>query len=129
MVIISVVYYFMNKYIIEFIGTFFLVLVVALTGNPLAIGVVLAALVYMGGYISGANYNPAVTLGLLLSKKLPSDVAIRYMLTQFIASIIASATFFILRGNTFVPEIGSHVNFLSAVLVEILFTFLLVSVV
>jgi len=119
----------MKKYIIEFIGTFFLVLVVGLTGNPLAIGVVLAAMVYMGGYISGAHYNPAVTVGLLLSKKISSDIALRYILTQFLASIIAAAIYFVIRGNTFVPEIGSHVSFLSAALVELLFTFLLVSVV
>lgn len=118
-----------KKYIIEFIGTFFLVLVIALTGNPLAIGVGLAALVYMGGYISGAQYNPAVTLGLLLSKKITSDIAISYMLVQFLASIIASAVYFFLQGTTFVAQIGVHANFLSAILVEILFTFLLVSVV
>ena len=57
----------MKKYIVEFIGTFFLVLTVALTGNPIAIGFILVAMVYMGGYISGAHYNTAVTMGLLLS--------------------------------------------------------------
>ena len=44
----------MRRYITEFIGTFFLVLVVALTGNAAAIGVTLMAMVFAGGHISGA---------------------------------------------------------------------------
>ena len=54
----------MNKYIIEFVGTFFLVLIIGLTSNPIAIGLGLAVLVYMGAHISGAHYNPAVSLSL-----------------------------------------------------------------
>ncbi len=59
----------MKKALVEMIGTFFLVLVIALTGNPLAIGVALMALVYAGGHISGGHYNPAVTLAVLMQKK------------------------------------------------------------
>lgn len=59
----------MNRYITELIGTFFLVLTIAFTGNPIAIGLVLTALVYMGGHISGAHYNPAVSLAIYLRKK------------------------------------------------------------
>src|SRR5258708_23726482 len=113
----------MKKYLIEFLGTFFLVLVVAFTGNPLAIGAVLAAIVYMGGYISGAHYNPAVTLGLLLSKKINLDISLRYMLTQLLASIIASAVYFYIHGAVFLPEIGHNVSFVQAVIIETLFTF------
>lgn len=118
-----------KKYITEFIGTFFLVLVIAFTGNPLAIGVVLTALVYMGGYISGAHYNPAVTVGLWMSKKIKSDIAIGYILTQFLASIVASAVYLVIHGSPFIPEIARNATISSALLIEILFTFLLVSVV
>ena len=59
----------MKKYLVEFIGTFFLVIsiVLAVGGNagnlaPIAIGTVLIAVIYAGGHISGAHYNPAVTL-------------------------------------------------------------------
>ena len=60
----------MNKYLMELIGTFFLVLTIGCTviGNvpgvipPLAIGSVLMAMVFAGGHISGAHYNPQVTL-------------------------------------------------------------------
>lgn len=119
----------MKKYITEFIGTFFLILVIALTGNPIAIGAILTALVYMGGYISGAHYNPAVTLGLWMSKKIKGQIAVRYIITQFIASLVASLVYFIVHKGVFVPEIGLNVTILSALIIEILFTFLLVSVV
>ena len=59
----------MNKYIMELLGTFFLVLTIGLVVGsgtllaPLAIGSALMVMVYMGGHISGAHYNSAVTLG------------------------------------------------------------------
>ena len=58
----------MAKYVIDLLAPSF-VLVAGPTGNPPAIGGVLAA-VYLGGYISGANYNPAVSLALWIQKKL-----------------------------------------------------------
>src|SRR5438552_3386882 len=62
----------MNKYIVEFIGTFFLVLTVGCTGigagagviAPLAIGAALMGMVFAGGHSSGGHYNPAVALGI-----------------------------------------------------------------
>ena len=62
----------MARYLTEFIGAFFLVLVIGLATlqdiapAPLAIGGALTALVYMGGHISGAHYNPAVSIALVL---------------------------------------------------------------
>jgi aquaporin Z len=61
----------MNKYVAEFIGTFFLVLTIGCTGigngagalAPLAIGSALMVMIFAGGHISGGHFNPAVTLG------------------------------------------------------------------
>jgi aquaporin Z len=80
----------MQRYITEFIGTFFLVLVVAMTGNAAAIGVTLMVMIFAGGHISGAHYNPAVTLAVLLRKKISSGDAIIYMVVQVIAAIVAA---------------------------------------
>ncbi len=118
-----------KKLVAEFIGTFFLLLIVALTGNPLAIGIGLTALVYMGGYISGAHYNPAVTLALLINKKITASDAKLYIFTQFAAAILSSCIYFLIKGDRFIPQMGENSSFVSAFLIELLFTFLLASVV
>ena len=74
----------MSRYVTELVGTFFLVLTIALTvtnGTPLApiaIGSVLMVMVYMGGHISGAHYNPAVSVAILIRGKMKEDKQIKY---------------------------------------------------
>ena len=80
----------MNKYLVEFIGTFFLVFtigsVVIGPGStdlaPVAIGGVLMVMVFMGGHISGAHYNPAVTLAFLLRREISARDAGLYVVVQ-----------------------------------------------
>lgn len=84
------------KLITEFIGTFFLVLIVSLcaptAGNfaPVAIGLGLMVLVYMGGHVSGAHYNPAVTLAVVLRGKASWGEGIAYWVVQIIAGVAAA---------------------------------------
>lgn len=119
-----------KKYIIEFIGTFFLVLTIGLSGgNALAIGGVLVAMVFMGGYISGAHYNPAITLGILLQKKIKGNQALWYMVIQLIAAICAAAVYQTVHGGKMLVSPGPGVGFGAALIVEAIFTFALVSVV
>lgn len=116
----------MQSYVIEFIGTFFLLLTVGLTANPIAIGVVLAALLYMGGYISGGHYNPAVTLGVVIRGKLSSALGIRYVIAQLLGAIAAAAVYYSVKGSFLTVAPASGVDFSTAALIEMLFTFLLV---
>jgi aquaporin Z len=86
----------MRKYATEFIGTFFLVFTIVatvLSGAPLApvaIGVVLAAMVFAGGHISGAHYNPAVTLAVWLRGKLPTGEVAPYVAAQVAGAALAA---------------------------------------
>src|SRR5947208_11232211 len=126
----------MNKYIVEFIGTFFLVLTVGCTGigagagviAPLAIGAALMVMVFAGGHISGGHYNPAVTLGVLIRGKVkPADV-IPYWIAQFLAAAIAAFVVIkCLRMGAPVTAIAPKMG--PALLAEFLFTFALVYVV
>jgi len=72
----------MNKYIVEFLGTLFLVFVIFATGNYLAIGAALAVGVLLGGAISGGAFNPAVTIAMMYSGKLPRSDLIPYIVAQ-----------------------------------------------
>ena len=83
----------MNKYITEFIGTFFLVLAVGFASGEHSILVIASALmvmIYAGGHISGAHYNPAVTLAVLIRGKIGISDALIYMVSQ-IAGAVAAA--------------------------------------
>lgn len=119
----------MNRYITELIGTFFLVLTIGLTGNPIAIGFVLAAVVYMGGHVSGAHYNPAVSLGVFLRKKISSKDLIMYWIFQLIGAILAALVFLWINGSAFAPSPAPNVSMLTAIVVEFIFTFALILVV
>ena len=119
----------MKKYIIEFIGTFFLVTTIGLTGNPLAIGVMLTILVYMGGHISGAHYNPAVTISIFCKKLIDQKDAIKYIITQLAASFTAAALVFNLNTDLMHVVPNSSYSLLQIILCEFIFTFLLVLVI
>jgi aquaporin Z len=126
----------MNKYIAEFIGTFFLVLTIGCTGigagagviAPLAIGAALMVMVFAGGHISGGHYNPAVTLGVLIRGKVKPVDVVPYWIAQFLAAALAALlTIKVLRAGASVTPISPHVG--PALLAEFLFTFALVYVV
>jgi len=119
----------MNRYIIEFIGTFFLVITVALTGNPIAIGAALMVMIYMGGHISGAHYNPAVSLAVLIRGKLPVKDFVPYLIFQILGAFAAAAVAYYLTGKTAFPAPGPGIDFLKATIAEVVFTFALVSVI
>ena len=117
----------MNKYIIEFLGTFFLVLIIGLSQNPVAIGLGLAVLVYMGAHISGAHYNPVVSLAMLINNQIELKEFAFYLASQLLGSVVATY-FIMLLGNDF--NVVSNTNDISSFFVaEILFTFLLVFVI
>jgi aquaporin Z len=121
----------MNKNLTELIGTFFLVITIGLTGNPLAIGSMLMVMIYMGGPISGAHYNPAVTLAALIRKKITMNGAIQYWLSQFIGAFLAAFVIYEIYHKAMTPPapaVGFNYH-LKPLLMEILFTFALVTVV
>ena len=125
----------MRAYAAELIGTFFLVLTVGCTGiatgpgviPPLAIGSVLMVMIYAGGHISGAHYNPAVTVGVLLRGRIGAGDVLPYIVAQIIgAAIAAAAVLFFKTGESVTPFSAPIAPAFAA---EFLFTFALVYVV
>lgn len=126
----------MNKYIAEFIGTFFLVLTIGCTGigagssviAPLAIGAALMVMVFAGGHVSGGHYNPAVTLGVLIRGKVKAADVAPYWIAQLVAAAVAALLVNkFLRAGIAVTPIAPKIA--PALLAEFLFTFALVYVV
>ncbi len=125
----------MNKYLVEFSGTFFLVLTIGLAVlepgagamAPLAIGSALMVMVYAGGHISGAHYNPAVTLAVWLRGRCPARDVTPYMAAQIIAGLAASFIVLFVKGPSSVP--AARPDSIPALLVEFLYTFALCYVV
>ena len=125
----------MNRYVTELVGTYFLVLtigmvVVAATPlAPIAVGLMLTALVYMGGPVSGAHYNPAVTLGFLLTGTTPRRDALPYIAAQLLGAWLAASSVQLLTGQTFALAPGDGYTVLQALLAEVLLTLALVLVI
>jgi len=79
----------MKAVLVEFIGTFFFLYIILTTGNFLAIGAALALAIYLGGSISGGNFNPAVTIMLIAAKKQKMDTALPYIVAQIAGGLAA----------------------------------------
>mgnify|MGYP002640371052 FL=1 len=119
----------MKNYITEFIGTFFLVLTIGLTGDPLAIGVMLMAIIYMGGHISGAHYNPAVSIAMIYRGLLTSKEAIKYILSQLAGAFLAALTVNWLIGDVMQVAPSNTASVMQILVVEAIFTFALMLVI
>lgn len=95
-----------NKYLAEFLGTFWLVFCgcgaavlaarfpqigIGLVGVALAFGLSLLTMAYAVGHISGSHFNPAVSVGQLVAGRIGTGDAIGYIISQVLAAIVASA--------------------------------------
>lgn len=125
----------MKKYLVEFIGTFFLVLTVGMTViepgagplAPLAIGSALMIMVYAGGHVSGGHYNPAVTTAVWLRGRCPAAEVPGYMVSQVLGGGVAALLALYLKGDPMVMP--KEINVFPALMAELVGTFALAYVV
>ncbi|MEE6450543.1 aquaporin [Gottfriedia acidiceleris] len=132
-----------KKLIAEFLGTYFLVfagtgaiVINALTnslthvGIALTFGLVVMASIYTFGHVSGAHFNPAVTIGFFIHGDVTKREAASYILIQLLAAIAASATLFGLFGN--VASLGATLprgSWEQSFILEFILTFFLMMVI
>ena len=122
-----------RKYVVEMIGAFFLVLtigqcVIGTTPSDgvipaLAIGSALMVMIYAGAHISGAHYNPAVTLAVWIRGRIATREVIPYMVAQVLGAAVAAFVVIYLKGHGASP--GKDPDPIKSFLVETLFTFAL----
>ena len=128
----------MKKYLVEFIGTFFLVFTIGMTvidpgvGNlaPLAIGAALMIMVYAGGHVSGGHYNPAVTIAVWLRGRCATADVLPYWISQIVGAIVAACAVHFLKGDA-MPKAADikDLNVVPSLLAEFIGTFALAYVV
>jgi aquaporin Z len=129
--------------IAEFVGTFFLVFAgcgaiavdaethaITHVGVSLVFGLVIAALIYAVGHVSGAHFNPAVTLGFWALGEFQGNRVVRYVIAQLAGATAGSAALFALFGKTANLGVTQPQGSPSVSLtLEIVMTFLLVFVI
>jgi aquaporin Z len=129
------------KYLSEFIGTYILVLTIGcnvLGGVSIwavtSIACALMVMIYALGGVSGAHFNPAVTLAITLSNKLESKLPVwqqagLYMVSQVAAGTLAAFTYLLIFLHNFNLEPGKGFSMLEASVAEFIYTFMLCFVV
>jgi len=123
------------RYLTEAIGTFFLVFAIGMTAvlgtdaAPLAIGATLMVMVYMGGHVSGAHYNPAVTLAVFMRGALKKGDVFPYIAVQIIGAWLGAWSVYLITGDTFSPAPGAAFGTGPVLLAEVLVTFALALVI
>jgi aquaporin TIP len=137
-------YDYLRRGAAEFVGTFALIFVAAggaafartPTDLALANGLVIAVMVSAVGFISGGHFNPAVTLGFVVTKRIAPKLAVWYWLVQFGGAALAALLLkWVLpsgpehAGSLGVPALGSGIGSGPAVVIEAVITFFLVWVV
>jgi aquaporin Z len=134
----------MNRYIAEGIGTFALVFsgcgaiivndtyngVLGHVGVSLAFGLVVMAMIYSVGNISGAHINPAVTLGFLFAGRLDRRVVLPYVGSQLIGAVLAAVVLrFLLPDHETLGATLPTVSIFRAFIIEALLSFLLMFII
>lgn len=125
----------LRKYLVEFIGTFFLVFTICATAAfgtegiaaPVAIGLALTVMVYAGGYISGGHYNPAVSLAAAIRGALEWKEWLPYAVFQILGGAAAALTIKLMTDTGL--ESGASFDMCALIIAEFLFTFALCYVV
>lgn len=77
--------------IAEFIGSFVFFVVILATGMPIAIAAALLAAIFFGGHVSGGNFNPAVSVMMMLRGDLSLTSGLAYIFVQLLAAGVAFA--------------------------------------
>src|SRR5919112_750060 len=133
-----------HKYLVEIVGTFILVYAIAsaatvysdsgqlgVIGIGLVHALVLTAIIYAIGYRSGAQVNPAVTIGVLVARKIKGKEAVVYIIAQIIGAVIGATVVYTIFGSEMSASVTlpSEGNVVRALILETVMTFTLVYVV
>ncbi|NOT37994.1 MAG: aquaporin [Saprospiraceae bacterium] len=134
----------MKKYVAEILGTFALVFcgtgaiiinqqmngIITHVGISLTFGLIVMAMIYTFGNISGAHFNPAVTIAFTIAKKFQTNQIAPYIISQLTGAFLASFTLkFLFPENEFLGTTLPSGSILQAIILEFILTFFLMMVI
>lgn len=134
----------MRQYLAEIIGTFALVFcgtgaiiinqqsggVITHAGVAITFGLIVSAMIYALGDISGAHLNPAVTIAFWVAKRFPSKKIIPYIISQAVGAFMASLTLkFLFPGNQLLGSTLPAGSAMQSFILELILTFILMFVI
>lgn len=141
----------MRKYISEFVGTLVLVLVACgvaviigcstpsgIIATALTFGLVIVAMAYSIGNVSGCHINPAVSIAMTISGRMSVSECVKYIISQILGALAGSTilglllnNFHTLGANSYGNSLpnGTEVTWLIALIIEIILTFIFVLVI
>lgn len=102
-----------------------MVLAYGLSGEAIAIGFMLSALIYVGALTSGAHFNPAISLGAFFLKKLSGAELLGYIVAQIVGAFLAASTVLFLSSLVYYVEPPINSGFYQQMGIETLLTFIL----
>lgn len=112
----------------EALGTFFLLTAFGTATNPIAAGLVLSVLIYLGRPVSGGHFNPAVSLAFFLRRKLSFSEFSAYSASQIMGAFAAAGVLYFFSTLVFYIEPPASTNLYQQATAEVLFSFLFVLV-
>jgi len=146
-----------KKLTAEFLGTFWLVLGgcgsavlaaafpalgIGFLGVALAFGLTVVTMAYAVGHISGGHFNPAVTAGLCVAKRIPASLVIPYWVAQVVGAVVAAAVLYVIASghagfdvaagfaaNGYGDHSPGKYNLVSALVIELVMTFMFLVVI
>jgi len=109
----------------ECVGMFFLTVAISLIGNPIAIGLMLMAMIYIGGHVSGGHFNPAISFACLVHNKMNLVETIKYIAAQSIGALLALCFFMMITNNSFTLDMVPGSPLIGPMAIEGLLTMVL----
>ena len=115
----------MKKYVVELLGTFFIVFTVGLGSNPLSVGFAYIAMIYIGFNISGSHYNPVISAIMFLKKKIDIKDFILYIVFQIIGACLAATSIAMMKSNIQIQPVLAD-SIYTVIFMEAIFSFFII---